>query len=88
MGANTVKFLNRLAHREFLTLVAVAASALTLHIRERVIDMHAQPAQASHLEYGPLCEAPAARTGKARVLPAACGVRANRRPDRTHASWV
>ncbi|WP_321792068.1 hypothetical protein [Caballeronia sp. J97] len=83
-----MKFFNRLAHREYLVLVALAASALTLHVRQQVIDAQAQSAQAPRADDGRICEPPAARPGKARVLPADCGVRSDARPNRTHAFWV
>ncbi|KXV10130.1 hypothetical protein CR51_09520 [Caballeronia megalochromosomata] len=82
-----MKSLNRLAHREFLILVAIAASALTLHVRQQLLESHAQPAQA-RADYGRICEPPAASAGKARVLPAECGVRANMPSNATHAPWV
>ncbi|MDR5742343.1 hypothetical protein QCE73_04140 [Caballeronia sp. LZ029] len=81
-----MKFLNRLAHREFLILVAVAASALSLHVRQHVIDT--QTAQASHADYGRICEAPAVSEGQARVLPAECRLRATMPANRTHTPWV
>lgn len=79
-----MKFLNRLAHREFLTLVAVAASALTLHIRERVIDMHAQPRR--HLTWNMDRSAkrpPRAPARRAFCLPLAACVRTGGRIGRT-----
>ncbi|WP_250512540.1 hypothetical protein [Caballeronia sp. INDeC2] len=79
-----MKFFNRLAHREFLIIVAVAASALTLHVRQHVADTHTQ----TPADYGRMCEGPSVSPGKARVLPADCAVRANMRPERTHAPWV
>jgi hypothetical protein len=83
---SAVKFLNRLAHREFLILVAMAASALTLHVRQHVIEEH--PVQASHADYGRICEAPAASESKARVLPAECRLRASLPANRTHTPGV
>jgi hypothetical protein len=44
---SAVRFFNRLAHREYLVLVAIVAAALTLHIRQPVIDTDAQSAPAS-----------------------------------------
>lgn len=81
-----MNFLNRLAHREFLILVAMAASALTLHVRQHVIEE--QPVQASHADYGRICEAPAVSESKVRLLPAECRMRANLPSNRTHTPWV
>ncbi|SPB15999.1 hypothetical protein NOV72_03198 [Caballeronia novacaledonica] len=81
-----MKLFNRLAHREFLIVVAIAASALTLPIRQHVTER--QSAQASHAEFGRLCEAPAASAGKARVLPAGCRLRATMPANRMRTPWV
>jgi hypothetical protein len=85
---NAVKFFNRLAHREFLVLAAVAASALTLHIRQESIDAHARSTHVSRAEYGRICEPPVAHAQKGRVLPADCAIRANVQPNRPNAPWV
>ncbi|SAK76020.1 hypothetical protein AWB77_03517 [Caballeronia fortuita] len=79
---------NRLAHREFLVLVAIAASALTLQIRQHSVDTAAQNEHAARLDHGRICEPPAADPAKLRVLPADCGISTDMRPQRAHASWV
>jgi hypothetical protein len=83
---NAVKYFNRLAHREFLILVAIAASAISLHVREHVVDSHAQ--QASHSTYGRVCEQPAPDAGEARMLPADCAIRSNVRTVHAQPTWV
>ncbi|KND55181.1 hypothetical protein BPUN_3138 [Candidatus Paraburkholderia kirkii] len=74
---NAVKYFNRLANREFLVLVAIVASALTVQVRQHVVGNDARPAQSSRASDGRLCEPPAPGAKKMRVLPADCGIRAN-----------
>ncbi|BAO85807.1 MULTISPECIES: hypothetical protein [Caballeronia] len=82
-----MKYFNRLANREFLILVAVAASALTLQVREHVAD--AQPTYAPHAIDERLCEPSASNEDEApRMLPADCGIRADMRTHRARARWV
>lgn len=83
-----MKSFNRLAKREFLIVVAIAASALSLHVRQQTFDTHAQTAHAPREDYGRICEPPAAKVGEARMMPAHCGIRADARRDRPHAPWV
>ena len=81
-----MNFINRLANREFLILVAIIASAITLHVRQQVTDAQARPAQAAQGTYGRICEPPAAKTAEARIMPADCGIRANVRRARASAN--
>ncbi|SAL22387.1 hypothetical protein AWB74_00880 [Caballeronia arvi] len=84
-----MKYFNRLVHREFLILVAIAASAVTLQVREHVAGVESQPAQGSRETDRRLCEPSAANDGDApRMLPADCGIRADMRPHRERATWV
>jgi hypothetical protein len=78
-----VKIFNRLANRESLILVAIAASAITMHVRQHTI--HAPAARA---EYERVCEPHAAQDGRARVLPADCGIRANLPRHHARSTWV
>ncbi|SAK59764.1 hypothetical protein [Caballeronia ptereochthonis] len=84
-----MKYFNRLAHREFLVLVAIVASALTMHVRQHVAGNDAQPAQSARASDGRLCEPPTSDARKMRVLPADCGIRAtNVQSAGAHALWV
>jgi hypothetical protein len=87
-----VNFFNRLANREFLVLVAIVASAVTLHVRQQVDGNQAQQAQTSGAtgapNYGRMCEPPAADAKEARMLPAECDIRANTRRAHAHSLWV
>ncbi|SAK96735.1 hypothetical protein AWB80_07255 [Caballeronia pedi] len=78
-----MKIFNRLANRETLILVAIAASAITLQVRQHTIDP-----PAARAEDGRVCEPPAAQAAKARVLPADCNIRANLPLHRSRATWV
>ena len=79
-----MKYFNRLAHREFLILVAIAASALTLQVREHVSATPVAPASNERL-----CAPSTFDDGKApRMLPADCGIRADMRAHRARATWV
>jgi hypothetical protein len=79
-----VKNFNRLAHREFLILVAIAASALTLQVREHTMDKSASRAVDERM-----CEPSTYDEGNApRMLPADCGIRADMRTHRAQATWV
>lgn len=84
-----MNFFNRLANREFLVLVAIVASALTLHVRQHVDGHQAQAAQTSGAtNAGRICEPAASGAKQARMLPADCGVRANTRGAHGHTLWV
>jgi hypothetical protein len=84
-----VKQFNALANREFLLFVAIVASAITLHVREQMID--ARPAPASpdaQSQVSRLCEPAQASADKARVLPADCDMRTNVRTAHSARPWV
>ncbi|SAK60055.1 hypothetical protein AWB75_02496 [Caballeronia catudaia] len=84
-----MKYFNRLVHRECLILVAIAASAVTLQVREHVAGVESQPAQTSRVTDGRICEPSAADDGDApRMLPADCGIRADMLPHHMRAIWV
>ena len=86
-----MKVFNRLAHREFLILVAIAASAITLHVRQHVNDPAAQASQANSAR---MCEPRTANpnanadANEARAMPADCSIRANMGRTRSRAVWV
>ena len=80
---------NRLANREFLVMVAIVASAITLHVRQHVAGNPVQSTPASGAaSYGRICEPPAGDAKDARMLPADCGIRAKARTAHDHALWV
>jgi len=79
-----MKRLNALANREFLVLVAIAASAITLNVRERVID---EPAT-SHANYTLMCEPSAAPSKKAKLQSAECAVPTGAHPVPAARPWV
>ncbi|SAK49940.1 hypothetical protein AWB79_01501 [Caballeronia hypogeia] len=88
-----MKFFNQLANREFLIFVAIVASAVTLHVRQRVSTD--QPAASSGANNGRICESPVASATKAELLPASLPaalpadcMRATTRQARDHALWV
>lgn len=84
-----MKVFNRLAHREFLILVAIAASAITLHVRQHVNDPSAEASQAIPAR---MCEPraanPNANESEARAMPADCAIRANAGQAHSRAVWV
>ncbi|MDR5738879.1 hypothetical protein [Caballeronia sp. LZ016] len=79
-----MKVLNALANREFLVLVAIVVSALTLHVREQVVD---RPAVA-HANYTLMCEPSAPPTKKAKLQSAECDVPAGAHPPGAERPWV
>ncbi|SAK41593.1 hypothetical protein AWB76_00292 [Caballeronia temeraria] len=84
-----MKLFNRLAHREYRVLVAIAASALTMQLRQHVVDAGAQPDQGARAaDYGRICEPSVSDAAKPRALPADCGIRTDMKPNRPHAPWV
>jgi hypothetical protein len=81
-----VKYFNMLASRESLVMIAIVASAITMHVR-----LQATPAQsAEHLQYGRMCEptVSADTEGKARVQPADCELRQNLHTGIAMRPWV
>ncbi|WP_250450819.1 hypothetical protein [Caballeronia sp. ATUFL_M2_KS44] len=79
-----MKRFNALANREFLLLVAIVASAVTLHVRERAIETPV----ASQASYPHMCEPTGAAGNKAKILPAGCDVRTDTKKDRNARPWV
>ncbi|WP_044041233.1 hypothetical protein [Caballeronia insecticola] len=79
-----MKYFNRLANREFLILVALVASAMTMHVKQHITEKQAQPVQSSQR----MCEPSVASLNKARAMPADCGMRAKVRSVRSTVSWV
>lgn len=83
-----MKYFNRLAHREFLVLVAIVASALTMHVRQHVDGPREQAGQTVRVNDGRICEPPAADAKQPRMLPADCGIRAKMPAARARTLWV
>jgi hypothetical protein len=81
-----VKHFNALANREFLLLVAIAASAITMHVRQHVVTQ----APPSHIENGRMCAPSGLQDSdkKARALPADCDMRTNVQTPHMARTWV
>ncbi|SAL18162.1 hypothetical protein AWB71_00795 [Caballeronia peredens] len=82
-----MKFFNRLANRESLMLVAIVASAITMHVRQHVTEAQGGAAQSSQQ----VCEPAAANpdtSRAARAMPADCSIRAKARSTHPLATWV
>jgi hypothetical protein len=70
-----MKGLFAFANREFLVLVAIVASAVTLHVRQQVVPVAAPEAVPSHAQFGRMCAPSSSRAvagDGARPLPADC----------------
>ncbi|WP_277185598.1 hypothetical protein [Caballeronia sp. BR00000012568055] len=83
-----MKHFNWLASREFLVLVAIVASAITMHVRLHE-DTSTQPSQ--QVQYGRMCEPTASNDqddSKARAVPADCELRTNMRITLAARPWV
>jgi hypothetical protein len=82
----SMKVFNALANREYLLLIAIATSAITLSVREHTSGAPAQVR--SHAQTGRIC-APSAEAGEtARPLPADCGVQMKAPAPRAMETWV
>jgi hypothetical protein len=80
--------MHRLAKREFLVLVAIVASAVTLQVRQHVGAAQDASAHVQTLHDGPVCEPSTAQTDEPRMQPADCNIRAQVRPTHPTALWV
>ncbi len=83
-----MKYFNALANREFLVLVAIVASAITMHVRQHVA---AHAPLSSHIEQGRMCTPSTMKEGdeaKTRALPADCDMRTNVRTPRFTRTWI
>jgi hypothetical protein len=84
-----LKHFNWLASREFLVLVAIVASAITMHVR---MQADASSQQSQQAQYGRMCEPTASSKdeddSKARVVPADCELRTNVRTSLAARPWV
>jgi hypothetical protein len=87
---NFMKGLNALANREFLVLVAIVASAVTLHVRQHVTPVSVPEAVPSHAQFGRMCApSSSSRSGSgdgARALPADCEL--DRNVSEAGKGWV
>jgi hypothetical protein len=82
----SMKLFNTLANRESLLLIAIAASAITVSVREHT---DSSPMQApSHAQTGRMCAPSAAAGNDARPLPADCGVQMKAPAPRAMQTWV
>ena len=72
-----MKHFNALAHRGFLLLVAIVASAVTLHVRQYMTEQRPIADALSHAQYGRMCAPSSASGDRARALPADCDMRGN-----------
>jgi hypothetical protein len=85
-----VKHFNTLANRELLVFVAIVASAITLYVRQHVVDATAQALPQSTVQFGRMCEPSdsSSRDEKARVRPADCDMRTDGQLHRDVRPWV
>jgi hypothetical protein len=85
-----LKHFNWLASREFLVLVAIVASAITMHVRMQADAASSQAAQ--QVQYGRMCEPTSSSKdeddSKARAVPADCELRTNVRTSLAARPWV
>jgi hypothetical protein len=84
-----MKHFSAIANRELLVLVAIVASAVTLHIRQQMTPATTADTQAPvHAQFGRMCSPSAKDVDKPRALPADCEMRANLPKAKPLQTWV